>query len=111
MDLLGYKEYVSFNGGYPSGYMAQAVYTGVTSGVSKTYSDPITYGELCRIIYNAFDNSIVVMESVTASGATYTKDTTTTFLEKYHNIYKGKGVVTANFVTKINGVSCMENNS
>ena len=110
LDMLGYAEFVEYNGGYPAGYMQQAVFTGLVSGINKSAYDAITYSELCRIIYNAIKIPMVTADEITSKGITYTKDNSANFLSKYHNIYKAEGVVSANFVTKINGASLLEKN-
>jgi len=110
LDMSGYSEYVAYNGGYPEGYMRQAVYTGLTTGVNKTAYDALTYGELCRIIYNAIDIPMVVEDHLTKTDVYYVKDSYENFLSKYHNIYRANGVVSANFVTKINGESLLDEN-
>lgn len=110
LELLGYGEFIEYNGGYPAGYMQQAVFTGLVSGVSKSAYDPISYRELCRIIYNAIDIPMVTVDHLTNKGITYTKDTSANFLSKYHNIYQSNGVISANFVTKINGASLLNKN-
>ena len=103
MDMLGYGEYVKYNGGYPTGYINSAVMAGITKGVSLGYNDNVTYGELCKIIYNTLNTAMLIPKTYSPDSITFIDGKTRTFIEKHHNMYRGTGIVTDNSVTRING--------
>lgn len=102
MDLLGYREYIAYVGGYPVGYMAEANKAGITKGIDKSYEAPLTYGELAEIIYNAIDTPLVQISGIGQDSVDFGRDESVTFTTKYHDTYKAEGVVSATSVTKLN---------
>ena len=105
VDLLGYQDYVLYQGGYPFAYMSEGAKLGISSGISKQFNESITYYEFARMIYNAMEEAIVEVNAIEGGNVTFNKDRDATFLSKYHDIYKAEGVVTANPLTKINSTS------
>lgn len=105
---IGYSTYAENQGGYPSGYVAQASTLGITAGVSATNDTNLTRAQVATLIYNAMDVPLCVIDGWTST-ATLTGVVQTPELKKLdgkenrdyqtlltdrHNAYKVKGRVT-----------------
>ncbi|MGN0182005.1 MAG: S-layer homology domain-containing protein [Candidatus Ornithomonoglobus sp.] len=60
---IGYTTYAENQGGYPSGYVAQASTLGITSGVSATNDTNLTRAQVATLIYNTLDVPLCVIDS------------------------------------------------
>ncbi len=60
---IGYTTYAENQGGYPSGYVAQASQLGITSGVSATNDTNLTRAQVATLIYNSMDVPLCVIDS------------------------------------------------
>ncbi|MGN0163631.1 MAG: S-layer homology domain-containing protein [Candidatus Ornithomonoglobus sp.] len=105
---IGYTTYAENQGGYPSGYVAQASTLGITSGVSATNDTNLTRAQVATLIYNAMDVPLCIIDSW-ESTSTLTGVVQTPVLKKLdgkenrdyqtlltdrHDAYKVKGRVT-----------------
>lgn len=104
IDLLGYTDYLAYVGGYPYAYLTEAAKIGITDGIDKSYDSPVTYGEFTDMIYSILEEPVVEITGMGNDSIGFTQNPSHTFLSKYHDIYKGEGVVNATPVTRINGV-------
>lgn len=95
---LGYSTMAENRGGYPGGFMAVAGSLGLTSGVA--YESPLTRESLMKLLYNALDINMLVME-LTAEES-YRVEQGKTLRSLYLSedgdvvIMKEEGIVTAN---------------
>lgn len=95
---LGYAEYAEANGGWPSGYIAQANTLRLNRGV--TSAEKLTrYDALC-IIRNALETDIMTISSVGNSREYESLDGRTP-LNEYYDIYKTDGIVESNGLTAL----------
>lgn len=102
--VLGYEYFAQSSGGYPGGYIMQASTTGLSRSITANQNDDITRAQTAQFLYNAMD--IPILQSVSfGESIELRKEDGITFLSEYHDIYQGRGVVTANAYTKINGES------
>ena len=53
--ILGYEQFANINGGYPAGFNYLASTLKVLKGVNNFGENPITRGELAKMLYNMFD--------------------------------------------------------
>ncbi|MDD6763187.1 MAG: S-layer homology domain-containing protein [Clostridiales bacterium] len=60
---IGYTTYAENQGGWPSGYVAQASTLGITAGVSATNDTNLTRAQVATLIYNAMDVPLCVIDS------------------------------------------------
>ena len=60
---IGYTTYAENQGGWPSGYVAQATTLGITAGVSATNDTNLTRAQVATLIYNAMDVPLCVIDS------------------------------------------------
>ena len=60
---IGYSTYAENQGGWPSGYVAQASTLGITKGVSATNDTNLTRAQVATLIYNAMDVPLCVIDS------------------------------------------------
>ena len=103
--ILGYEQFANINGGYPAGFNYLASTLKVLKGVNNFGENPITRGELAKMLYNMFDVNMIAAVSVTDTGvATYTTSDKT-FLNDVLGVYKYEGKVTDNGTTALLGQS------
>lgn len=102
VELLGYGGMASAKGGYPSGYLAVAADLRLTKNVSSVSDKAISRGNAVKIMYNALEVPVNEIKSLSSDSVEYTVDNDKTLLEKYHNIYKEKGVVINNDIMTMN---------
>lgn len=104
--VLGYSYFAEAQGGYPEGYLAQAASLGILRGTANADA-VITRGEVAEIIYRASEVDILRQVSYGENAEMETKRGVT-YLSEYHNIYKERGIVTADRYTKINGETTLQ---
>ncbi len=104
--VLGYTYFAESQGGYPQGYLAQASSLGILRTAANA-EDPMTRGMIAELIYRASEVDILRQVSF-GQTAELEKKRDVTYLSEYHNIYKARGIVTADQYTKINGETTLQ---
>lgn len=104
LSAMGYSAKAQVMGGFPSGYMALANDVDMLDGVKANAEGYLTYGSFVKLIANSLDVEIMVLKSVAGLSSdeaivSYELKEGTTLLSEYRDIYKNKGVVTANEIT------------
>ena len=89
-------------GGYPAGYLACANDIGLSKGVVLSYTEPLKWGELVKLLSNALDIPLVDLIAV-GENEKYQINPDVTLLTKYMKMQRAKGVVTANDLAGIQG--------
>jgi len=96
VNILGYEYKAKSYGGYPSGYMMVANELKLLNGVSGAFSSTVTFGALMKVFENSINAPVAEINGVDDEGNyIYKTDYENTLGFKYHNIIKGKGVITA----------------
>ena len=98
--LIGGEVLAERRGGYPSGYMAYAAQRGITEGVSKIGSEPLSRGEVAKLFANTVKLDIL-RQTGYGDMEEYRTDEGVTLLSEYRGIYPFKGRVTANYYAGI----------
>ncbi len=96
VSALGYGTIAEENGGYPVGYLAQAKQLGILDGVALQQDDALKKGVAVKLIYNASEVSVGVLDSVKYGTAEYTIQKKRGFLEMYRDIYSDQGILESN---------------
>jgi len=104
LSSMGYSATAQVMGGFPSGYMALAGDVDMLDGVKADAEGYLTYGLFVKLIVNSLDVEIMVLKSAADIGydktmASYELKEGATLLSEYRDIYKSKGIVTANEIT------------
>lgn len=100
--VMEYDFIAKNKGGYPTGYIIQAQSLKLLKNIhTADYGRAITRGEVAELLYASFD---VPLYEATGFGEyiEVTAEKGNTLLSKYHNVYQGYGVVTANEITAVN---------
>jgi len=104
---LGYGQYASYNGGYPSGYLITANQLELTKGVSYQANDYLTWQMFTRLLYNAFTADVALGAGVVVDGNNseiiLKSEEGRTPLSVYYDIYEVEGLLTSNSFTSVNG--------
>ena len=100
--ILGYKYKAVTGGGYPAGYLACANDIGLSKGVVLSYTEPLKWGELVKLLSNALDIPLVDLIAV-GENEKHQINPDVTLLTKYMKMQRAKGVVTANDLAGIQG--------
>ena len=106
--ILGYEQFADINGGYPAGFNYIASTLKMLKGINNYGENPITRGELSKIIYNMFDANMIATTVITDEGVATYQQSDKTFLNEVLNVYKYEGKVTDNGTTAIFGNSTIE---
>ena len=93
LDMLGYAPAAAEKGGYPAGYLSLASQNNLGKNISAYTGTVLTRAEAAQMFYNALDVS--VMSPTTKGTDSYEVEKGVTLLEKYKNITKYKGMITA----------------
>lgn len=104
--MLGYTYFAESQGGYPQGYLAQASSLGIWRA-SANADSIMTRGMIAEMIYRASEVDILRQVSY-GQNAELEKKRGVTYLTEYHDIYKERGIVTADQYTKINGDTTLQ---
>lgn len=101
--LLGYDQQIALsNTGYGQIY-GIAAGLGITRGINAMPDDTVSGALLAKLLYRSLD--VPLMQRV-SYGQTYRIEISRnkTILTENHNIYKGKGQITANDITSVTGL-------
>ncbi len=104
LGILGCGDVAIQRGGYPMGYIIAANDLKLLTGTKiSDYNAPLTPENFAVMLWNAANSNVLVVKSITASGGIVTQKLSggTALLEQYYNIYKGKGIVTADAYTSL----------
>ena len=93
--LLGFGEVSEYKGGYPAGYMAEAMRIGLLNGISLSGSQELCMGSYINMLYNLLDID-VLEQSTFGTANTYHRVDGNTLISVYRNIIKGNGIVSKN---------------
>lgn len=104
---LGYTTVAEKKGGYPTGYMAEGIRLGLTKNVPN--ESPLTRESVMKLIYNALDVDMLVME-FGGKGGYYIEEGKTLrnmYLAPSSDvqIIKSEGIITANNDTYLNSAN------
>lgn len=69
VSCLGYEEYATFYGGYPSGYVSIADSEGITKGCSMSGDAAATRGIVAQLVYNALKTPVIQSKGMTYSSS------------------------------------------
>lgn len=112
VDMLGYKYKANVYGGYPAGYNAAAQELGLFDGFDA--SQQYLYGkDFALMLYNALDVDIMTQNGIISQGGStsldFEKVKGRTILNENMDMYLEEGVIEANSVTNLTGVSVRNN--
>lgn len=100
VSITGAEFLAERKGGYPAGYLAYAAQSGITEGVNKTAKESLTRGEVAKLIANTLKTELLLQTGF-GTYDEYLADKNVTPLSEYHNIYRYRGRVTANYYAGI----------
>lgn len=95
MRASGYREYAEVNGGYPTGYIQAAN----RCGLNYFGTESMTQAEFVSLLFRAM--LVPVYEQTEFGESISFEENGDTILSFYHDIYKVRGQVTANFVSSL----------
>lgn len=98
--VLGYHTEAELAGGYPTGYFMTASGIRLLNGMQGDTATVLTGGQLVQMIYNTFDIPLRYQKEF-GEMAVYTADKEKTFWSERRNIYRIKGIVSANAYTHL----------
>lgn len=99
--FLGYTVKAEALGGYPAGYLACAMQLDLLKGVKEIGSNPISRGDMARLVYNALETEMMIPQSYGEDASGYFADGVITPLEYYMHITRYEGMITAGYVQEI----------
>lgn len=102
LSALGYGGVCENSGGFPDGYMNTASRLEILDGISLGQNDVINKATAVKLIYNATEVPVMLLESLSGNES-YTTSKDKNFLGEYHDIYLDDGIVEANDETSLSG--------
>ncbi len=102
MRALGYSSLVNASGMGNSGYYTYATEAGLLSGINVKDSSAITRAEAASLVFN-FLKAPVLKQVTFGDDIGFDKTKNETVLAVYHDVYKGRGTVSATEVTAADG--------
>ncbi len=106
--ILGYEQFANINGGYPAGSNYIASTLKVLKGINNYGENPITRGELAKMLYNMFDVNMIATTVINDEGVATYETSDKTFLNDVLEVYRYEGKVTDNGTTAISGASAID---
>ena len=97
--ITGYEPYAQANGGYPIGYLDAARHLNISTGV--VHADFVDNTSAAKLIYNTLFVKMYDLVSVTPIGNHYTGENTERVIERYFDIYRVDGIITAKNMTSL----------
>ncbi len=110
INILNYTMLAENKGGYPNGYMAVAAEIGLIGNTGIAADEPVTYGKAAKLIVNALDLPLFEMTGFEGNYPKYSMDGDK-LLYVNLGIEKVRGVVNANSLFAIDGLSTTDPNS
>lgn len=99
--VTGYENIALSKGGYPIGYMAQAISLGIYRGVTAESREKLVGSNAARLIYNTIRVPVQKMTSISKNEIKYSVDNNVTILSDLLDIEEKSGIVEANSITSI----------
>ena len=99
---LGYTEQMLDGTSYPDAYISKAMSLKLFKGVSATGNDTLKRGDAYVLMQNAVD-ALVPEVSVEGNSVKYSTDKDNTAIYAFHEITKGRGVCSANYISTLTG--------
>lgn len=96
---LGYQTVAEEKGGYPQGYLAQALSLGLLKGVTNQTGETVQLSSVVKLIFNCLETD-VLEASAFGSNTVYEAREGNTFLLRICEIGQGKGIISATDVTQ-----------
>lgn len=93
LNLAGYGDYVSVNGGYPFGYVNMAKRFEV--GLEKQTGDVLSYGNAMELILNVMTMGVYDLTTISTNSKHYTVSTDETLLSIHRNLRIDRGRIEA----------------
>lgn len=112
VDLLGYEVIANKDGGYPIGYLTQALKLKLFKDLTLEAGQAITYSDFAQILYNALEVDLLQLVTIGESKK-YETEEGKNLLSEVMGLEKIEGQITANNITgfkKMDGVgkNCIE---
>ncbi|MDY3928901.1 MAG: S-layer homology domain-containing protein [Clostridia bacterium] len=95
VNLLGYSKMAEMEGAYPTGYRKKADDLKLLSGIKCSFGSFVTQSDMVKILNNAVDCDVMNAEYVNGKW-NYSAKKGKTILTEAFDIYKVKGIITAN---------------
>ena len=94
VEMLNYGVYAQNIGGYPDGYIKQAMTLGITEGLSFNGNSPATRGDVILMIEKMLDvpHLVITEYDVNFNSATACKQSSLTYRIMRENNYPGEGI-------------------
>lgn len=92
--LLGYGMRAEANGGYPAGYIREAVSLKISGSTGADSTAPLARQSLYKMLYNTLLTEIARQDSY-GSDKSYSVSNDRLFTEEYLNVYVSDGIITA----------------
>jgi len=109
VNALGYSIVAESKGGYPTGYLLQAVNLGITKGMSFSPDEPMTRGDVALMLFKSLDVEILQSEGWSSKyGGILNAREGRTFASVKNGYYYGKGKVTETSITALTGESGLD---
>ena len=93
---------------YPASYTVKANELKLFSGVKAKGNESLTRGEGFLIIENAADTAVPVFSSLEGEDLKYNLSSSNTAIKEYHSLDKGKGIISADYLTTLSGSSAAD---
>jgi len=90
---LGYSRIASAFGGFPTGYLVVANDIGLTSGVGGSWNDPVSFADVCIILYNLLNSDVCDITGVSSDSVTQARQYGVTPLIRNFGLTKIEGIV------------------
>lgn len=100
--LMGYGSLASVEGGYPSGYLKQAVRLGISAGKDVAPTQKLTRMQMALLFYSSLDVDVLI-ETVFGENREYTTREGETFLTNVMKVRKCRGILSATDLGSLNG--------
>ncbi len=110
ISVLGYDYKAEAQGGYVTGYITVANELGLLKGIKSVYTDTLILNDFVKLLDNALTVPLAVASGIKDDdGIIYDINPDVTVLSRYHDSFKGTGVVTSNDTVVIEGMLASEN--
>ena len=103
--MLGYESEALNKGGWPDGYIAQALDLGILKGAQMTQTEPAPRGIIAQILYNSLEVDLMAeRKSANDDTKSYYINYGHNLMTDYMRLEKVEGMVTANSKTRLDNV-------
>lgn len=105
--ILGYEEYVGWQGGFESNFLTVASKIGLTKNVDLT-EQSVTFANAVQLVCNAIEIAPLNLSSVKDGSASYEKDKNNILIYDKLDIFEEDGILTDNAYASLNGGSPLD---